>query len=291
MTSRNYCFTLNNPTEQLDFDIEFIKYAIYQEEQKECYHFQGYVELTKPMRIAQVKELNNGMLEKAHLECRRGTAKQAIDYCRKKDETFLAGPYEFGETKVQGHRSDIKEFTEAIKANKNNKELCEQFPGAYLRFSKMVPTIRSMYKPKDKPRTAEEFNRPFEEIPKDRCLLFAGPPSIGKTQYALAHFKNPLKVDHIDQLHQLDNDIYDGIVIDDLSFKMCSAEYRIKLLECRTDSAIHCRYGHIELPKNIPRIFTHNHDDIFYGEKDSDVQTTAIDSRFKLVHLDEPLFD
>jgi len=48
--------------------------------------------------------------EQAHLETRRGTHKQAKEYCAKTDETHLEGPFTFGEEPQQGQRNDLEEL-------------------------------------------------------------------------------------------------------------------------------------------------------------------------------------
>lgn len=92
MTSRSWCFTLNNPqTIPLELDPSLqnkIKFCIYQLEEVQCRHLQGYIEMTSPVRLAHMKKLIPG----AHFEKRKGTRIQAIDYCRK-EESRLQGPW------------------------------------------------------------------------------------------------------------------------------------------------------------------------------------------------------
>ena len=67
---RNYCFTLHAETlPTLEFPEDDVRYAIWQTEK--CpetgrLHYQGYLELAKPMRIVAVKNLLP-QLEGAHL--------------------------------------------------------------------------------------------------------------------------------------------------------------------------------------------------------------------------------
>ena len=110
MTARFWCFTVNNPDGSLDTDLEAwlgngLKYAVYQHEVGEegTEHFQGYLELDRGQRMSYVKK----WLPTAHLETRRGTQQQAIDYCKKADSR-LDGPWEYGTpSEGQGNRSDI----------------------------------------------------------------------------------------------------------------------------------------------------------------------------------------
>lgn len=84
MTARNWCFTLNN---QFDIDLEDetwnqnLKFLIAVKEEAETgtEHLQGYFELTQPRRFAWVKE----RMPQAHLEKRRGSRNQAIQYVLK----------------------------------------------------------------------------------------------------------------------------------------------------------------------------------------------------------------
>ena len=111
MTSRRWCFTLNNPERD---DLVFpdnVRYAVWQRESGEqgTEHLQGYFELAKPQRLSWCKNV----IPRAHFEIARGTRDQARDYCRKSD-TRVAGPFEFGEWKNggQGSRTDLN----AVKA-------------------------------------------------------------------------------------------------------------------------------------------------------------------------------
>lgn len=100
-----WCFTINNPTVD-DYaqlyklsQLEQARYLICGQEKVETLHIQGYVEFKVKIRFNQVK---NHLSERAHIEKRKGTAKQAAEYC-KKENNFV----EFGEYVGQGHRTDL----------------------------------------------------------------------------------------------------------------------------------------------------------------------------------------
>lgn len=85
MSSRNWCFTINNPTTEqvqqlscLNPSVQFLVASLEKGQQGTC-HYQGYLELTRHRRLAFVKNL----LPTAHLERRQGTAEQATKYCLK----------------------------------------------------------------------------------------------------------------------------------------------------------------------------------------------------------------
>lgn len=89
--TRNWCFTLNNPTEEeRRFFAEMralprgLLFLILQEERGEngTVHFQGYLECATTHNINWLK---NNFNPRAHFEVRRGTAQEAIAYCCKED--------------------------------------------------------------------------------------------------------------------------------------------------------------------------------------------------------------
>lgn len=67
------------------------------------FHFQGYVELSKQMRLKAVKRL---LGDTVHIEPRYGTQEEAIKYCTK-EESRVAEPVIYGEPRRQGSRRDI----------------------------------------------------------------------------------------------------------------------------------------------------------------------------------------
>lgn len=118
--ARNWMFTINNPSESDDVFLERTKtwprlrFVTFQREQGEqgTPHFQGYVEFTGTYRLEALKRLD----PKAHWEQRRGSQKQAVEYCNKAD-TRLSGPYTFGEaaTTTQGARNDLTDTCRTLR--------------------------------------------------------------------------------------------------------------------------------------------------------------------------------
>lgn len=95
--AKYYLFTVNNPVDRdiptLDNGITFI---VYQEEVGETgtRHIQGYLGLDERCRVINLKE-RYPWLSRAHLEVRRGTHKQALDYCTK-EATRVSAPVYLG---------------------------------------------------------------------------------------------------------------------------------------------------------------------------------------------------
>lgn len=110
MSYRNYCFTLNNPLENggpsvCDWLEANAIFGVIGCETGEngTFHWQGYFELPNPMRHSTIKR----MRLQWHVEPRRGTRAEAINYC-KKDGNFV----EFGSRPGQGRRTDLDRVRE-----------------------------------------------------------------------------------------------------------------------------------------------------------------------------------
>jgi len=169
---RNFVFTINNPTHGPTFE-EWMSYLVYQGEMGEngTFHFQGYCEIDKGQKsLKQLKEWE----PRAHFERRRGTQRQAIDYCTKED-TRIEGPFIEGEPKHQGARADRVELFEMVKAGKTQREIADLNPSAYMGNYKAIDRLVSMNKPTARPREVR---------------LLYGEPGTGKTRYVLDRHPN-----------------------------------------------------------------------------------------------------
>lgn len=100
---RNYCFTSFIEEAKLDHGADEIQYICWGREvcpDTDRPHLQGYVELKGAYGLRRVKDILGDST--VHLEPRRGSRQQAVDYC-KKDGAFT----EHGVGRQQGHRSDL----------------------------------------------------------------------------------------------------------------------------------------------------------------------------------------
>ena len=100
------------------------------------------------------------------------------------------------------------------------------------------------------------------------AVVLQGAAHIGKTQFALAHFRYPLLVSELDDI-KLIGLRTDGIVFDQMRFnerardgiKGCvnmNADQIIRLLDIELSRSIGGRYKNGRIPRNMPRIFTTN---------------------------------
>lgn len=93
---KNWCFTLNNYTDQEKVDLytfltlapenRFI-YGFEKGEDKKTPHIQGYVEFAKKRRMSECKEIN----KRIHWERVKGTREENVAYCSKDGDYLVQG--------------------------------------------------------------------------------------------------------------------------------------------------------------------------------------------------------
>jgi len=172
---RNVCWTLNNPEDMVVFEPEKMSYLVYQEEigDSGTYHFQGYCEFTDKVSLNPAKLLLGGVT--VHLERRRGSQQQAIDYCKDPAKRVAhTEPYEYGEPKAQGKRQDIESFKEDVFAGAKLAELVEDHCGTLARYPRFYNVLKFMHSPV---RTKEL-----------QVTLLIGETGTGKTRWVYDHF-------------------------------------------------------------------------------------------------------
>jgi len=107
--SRDYCYTLNNWTEDEYDKIKSIEaqYHVIGKEigEQGTKHLQGYIYFTNPRSFNAVKKL----LLRSHLERTAGTPEQAAAYCKKENDFE-----EIGKCPQQGKRTDVEVVREEL---------------------------------------------------------------------------------------------------------------------------------------------------------------------------------
>jgi len=130
----------------------------------------------------------------------------------------------------------------------------------YVLYNKAITdTLRKEFKQKWEPRTGLVFAIPLlpVETTSMKTIVITGTSGVGKTQYAISHFKHPLVVSHIDDLKKLNSNT-DGLVFDDMNFAHWPPNACIHLCDMELPRSINVKYGTVEIPANLPRFFTSN---------------------------------
>lgn len=182
-TSRNCCFTLNNPTQgELDHLNAFttklpdgVKRITFQLEKGEngTPHLQGYCEFTKVLSKTAMKTLLG--TDRLHLEKRVGTVDQAVRYCQKK-ETQLSAPVTVGDfTDAKTVKVASKMTYDLVyllfKQGKRLYDIQEMAPGWYFKNKKV---IFDMY------NSVKQATKKF--APKI-VIVISGKTGVGKTRF------------------------------------------------------------------------------------------------------------
>ena len=175
--ARNIVFRITLPDNWAEGDIPTLldpstwkdcSYCIYQLEigdETSRLHYQGYLECVGQKTWSWIHENWEGM-EGASFFVRRGTQQEAINYC-KKGETAVDGPWEWGEAKEQGKRSDLLDIKAKIDDLRPILEIQEDHFASFVRHSKFFKEYKRQKTPK----------RNF----KTKVFLFAGLPGTGKS--------------------------------------------------------------------------------------------------------------
>lgn len=239
--SKAFCFTLNNYTDQ---EVELVKslcplkfsYLVFgfeKGDEEGTPHLQGYFELPKQMKWSTLINLFN---KRVHLGLRIGTQKDAINYCKKGEQTHSewhshkekgknwglnAVVYESGkpDEKHQGKRSDLDiirsvakvgGMRKVVKVAKNYQAI--QVAGKYL-----------------------EYNEPVRDF-KPRVIFIYGKARTGKSRRAREYIS---KYSSLDDYYTKNDgtkwwigyDAHDGLIIDDFRDSWWSITEMLSLLD------------------------------------------------------------
>lgn len=186
-SKRRYCFTYNNPVEEITYDSAVMRFLIYQLEKGEktrTPHFQGYVALEKKMTI---KSLVNYFPKGIHFEECKGSEEDNIKYCTKK-KGRIDGPWEYGERSKQGKRNDIIALRDAIMKGKKDFDIIKdnELVLPYAKYMKFAEKVKSV--------VAREESKKFRKVV---TTILIGPAGTGKTRYIFDNFKH-------DDIYKLD---------------------------------------------------------------------------------------
>jgi len=159
-------------------------------------HYQGYVEFVGKKTWNWCHTHLSG-LETAHFERRRGTQAQAIAYCNKLDSR-ADGPWQYGEARAQGARSDLVDIKRKIDDGVAINSLYDEHFGSMIRYKRQFIEYKRV----------TTSSRSL----KTKTFLFVGPPGKGKSTLmkVLARYLGRVYVQPFKKGSGLYFDDYDG---------------------------------------------------------------------------------
>lgn len=171
--SRAYCFTSNNYTDET---VESwrqcgFKYLVLGKEVGDSGtpHLQGYVEFATVKSLSQLKAIDG----RAHFEVRKGSPKQAADYCKKDGDFEESG--EISKTRDEVSRENSNRWAAYLSAAQEGR--FEDIPAEVrIRYHRALSSIR-----------AEAINQPDLDADADNYWL-VGPTCTGKSRWVRATF-------------------------------------------------------------------------------------------------------
>lgn len=245
--SRRWVFTINNYTPE---DIELFekidcKYVIVGDEVGDSGtpHLQGFIIFNRGYRLTQLKKIH----EKAYWDY--AVTVDAMNYCMKQKVIILR------DYRAQGSRTDWNSVRDMVDSGASFEDIRKEHYGLCMQYGRAIEQDIARKRAKTEIKYTE-FNREFINLDEHPIVSLVGPTGIGKTQYAKAHFNNPLIVRHIDDLRNFTD--HDGIIFDDMDFVHWPVTSQIHLTDIEENSSINIKYGTASIPKGTKRIFTSN---------------------------------
>lgn len=147
-----------------------IQYFVYQIERAPDtgrLHIQAYLCLRDRARLPGVKQLVKD--QTVHCEPRRGTHKQAVDYCTK-EETRIEGPFEYGEEPLDSRKRKLDDIKKSIDEGWTDLDIANEHFGIWCRYFKAFREYRMLSQP----------TRNF----KTEVRVYYGPTGVGKSRRA-----------------------------------------------------------------------------------------------------------
>lgn len=157
-------------------NISSLKYCIFQLEKGEegTEHLQGFISFTSGRRFRTVKDI----LPIAHIEKAMGTNSQCRDYCSK-EESRVAGPWEFGEFCEERERTDCREFISLASSGISKTKIANLLPSQYVNHLNKIDEIYAH-------RMSETYSRRCRRV---KVTYIYGPTGAGKTSMIRKNLK------------------------------------------------------------------------------------------------------
>lgn len=167
----NVCFTAWKTPIFFDNKFSYMIYGIETCPETGKEHFQGYLECEKKMTFEGIKKTLND--SKVHLEVRKGTQEQAINYC-KKDGLW----YEYGTPKSQGKRNDLIAMKNDIMQGRKVDDIALEEPNIYHQYGRTLSKIEDL-------RMRKLFRTEAPEV-----VWYFGATGVGKSHKAYENYNS-----------------------------------------------------------------------------------------------------
>lgn len=176
-----WCYTYNNPTAPIPFNIHQMLYHVYGDEVGESgtRHYQGFIVFKNRKLFTQVKEL----CPEAHWEAALGTYQQAADYCKKESQFIEEGnlpeqPQKKG-SKAGGQATKDKWRFISDSAKKGDLHLIDaEHPKQFVNSYRNLVAIR------------KDFTVRLPDLPGVCGIWYHGKPGVGKTRLCSLKYPN-----------------------------------------------------------------------------------------------------
>lgn len=266
-----FSFTINNYTPE---DVQSVRTALTRDDRVQYLifgrevgeqgtpHLQGYIQLkTRILSNTICKLLGN----RARLDVSRGSDEDNYVYCSK-DEQFE----EFGE-RLPKSRSLKRKREEAYEAIRDDmasgasiSDIAMKYPAEFIRHHAGILAMAKVI------NTAPciRYFGPFSEQLHSRInlanhdwktsVLVLGPTGLGKTQFILNQFENPLLVSNTEELKGFRRLEHDAIIFDDVSVTHWPRNSQLHLVDCEVHRGINVKGTHIIIPAFTKKVFTAN---------------------------------
>jgi len=250
MTTRSYCFTINNYTDDelkcvrglvdnFGGDFRYVCFGI-EKGDSGTPHLQGYLELKSAQKSGFLKKHG---FSRAHLEKRKATREEARAYCTKEGKFEEFGTFATG---GRGSRNDIRALRDAIYAGASWVDVIDQFPDTVGRFMKFTQKCFEIFE-----------KRVSKEYRQVDVVVLLGDAGTGKTRFVTEAFPDVFTVNTRDSFPF---DGYSGekaILIDDFygglpyTVFLDTLEGHRQRLNIKGGHA-YARWNHVFITSNMP---------------------------------------
>lgn len=220
--------------------------------------------------------------------------RSSIMYCTKL-ETRIGDIIEFGDIPNTDYAGHNKLVLEASQKNSYEEAMAYLEDADLMFFLSHKKTIGPWLAGKFK----EDVDAPLYEMSQfnkhaitdfSKTVVLIGPTGVGKTQYALAHFKNPLLIrDKNDYIRY--NRHTDGLIFDDLSFISWNAMTFLHMVENETPITQDVKFGHVRIRAKIPKFILVNSEELLWPREILKETKDACLRRMIIYHIRNPLYN